>query len=476
LAYWQLNETGSFLRESTQEAGSTGTSAADPILLIGPTLFLFALGLIFLRLFPYLLRFVASVCQRLRGFLLSLGLKRLARLPSGPNRIVLLISLTVGLSFFATVFAKSVVDRQEDMAKYLAGADLRLTQPLAEDKASEDLRNVTQLLGIENTSQVYRTRSRWGGGSGIVVDFLAIDPENFGQVSSFPSGISSIPMEPILTVLQSAESDAIPIVLSHDAPPRGVKIGDLVQYRVGAQEYEFEVRGIIVNFPTVTNPFGITQLPELEKRVDLGGSALVLGGARELWLDVDQEEHESLVAWFEGQAKEEVGLASYQAARVADDAQARLRSFKADLVSQTANTAFQLNAIILGALSVGGFLLVQVFTARSRRLEFSVLRALGLSTLQLFGLIFLEGLILMFLGLLLGVGVGYGLAFVMRPFLSLTLAQSLGGGALDQVIIHWPTITQNLLSFIGFYVLALLLLLIGLMFSDVHRTLRVLDE
>ena len=101
------------------------------------------------------------------------------------------------------------------------------------------------------------------------MDFLAIDPENFGEIAFFPSGISSIPMEPILTVLQSAESDAIPIVLSYDAPPRGAKIGDLVQYRVGAQEYEFEVRGIIIDFPTVTNPFVLTPLSELENRVDL---------------------------------------------------------------------------------------------------------------------------------------------------------------------------------------------------------------
>ena len=195
-----------------------------------------------------------------------------------------------------------------------------------------------------------------------------------------------------------------------------------------------------------------------------------------MWLEVNPVEHANLVGRFESQAKEEVGLASFQAARVIDDAQARLRSFKADLVSRTANTAFQLNAIILGTLSVGGFLLVQVFTARSRRMEFIVLRALGLSTRQLFGLLFLEGLILMFLGLLLGIGIGYGLAFVMRPFLSLTLAESLGGGAIDQVIIHWPTVAENLVVFVGFYILALLSMLIGLLLSNVHRTLRVLDE
>lgn len=476
LAYWQLNETGSFLRDTSIEGGTGLSGAADPVLLLGPTFFLFALGLIFLRLFPFLAQIVAQASNRFRGLSLTLGFNRLARLPSGPNRIVLLISLTVGLNFFATVFAHSVIDRQEKMARYLTGADLRLTQSLQPELAAVDEGHVAQLQGVEGTSQVYRSRSRWGEGSGIVVDFLAVDPGTFASVAQFPTGISSVTMEPIMTVLGTSESGAIPIVLSHDAPPRNAKIGDRVEYRVGNREYAFEVRGIIVEFPTLNSPFVVTNLPQLEDKVDLSGSALALEGERELWLQVDSQHHEALVTWFENQEAEDVGLASYQTTRLADDAQSRLQSFKDDLVSGTAITAFQLNAIILGALSVGGFLLVQVYSARGRRIEFSILRATGFSNLQLLGLVFLEGLIIMFLGLLLGVGVGYGLAFVMRPFLSLTLAQSLGGGAIDQVIIHLPKVLGNLLVFIGFYTIALVILLVGLVLNDVHRTLRVLDE
>jgi putative ABC transport system permease protein len=476
LAYWQLNQAGSFLRRNAIEGGASATGAADPILLIGPTLFLFALGLIFLRLFPYLARIVARVSNGLRGLPLALGLNRLARMPSGPNRIVLLISLTVGLGLFATVFSNSVVGRQEQMANYLAGADLRLIQALSGEIAAEDQHSVGQLAGVDSASQVYRTRSRWGEGSGTVVDFLAVDPETFSSVSQFPPGISSVSMDPIMTVLEVSESGAIPIVLSHDAPPRNAAIGDRVEYRVGGRNYAFEVRGIIVDFPTLERPFVVAHLPSLEQQVDLASSALAVEGVRELWLKIDPLQHESLVAWFENQTKEEIGLASYQTSRLVDDAQARLRSFKAELVSRTANTAFQLNAIILGALSVGGFLLVQIFAARSRRVEFGILRAVGLSTVQLLGLVFLEGMILMILGLFLGVGVGYGLAIVMRPFLSLTLAQSLGGGAIDQVVIHLPTVGANLLVFVGFYILALVVLLAGLVLNDVHRTLRVIDE
>jgi putative ABC transport system permease protein len=468
IAYWQLRETGSVVRNA--EGGM------DPVLLIGPTLLLFAIGLVFLRLFPYLLRAVARLMQSLRGLPLAVGLNRLARLPTGPNRIVLLISLTIGLSFFASVFSRSVSFRQSEMAEYLSGADLRITQSHESERATDDLANVLALSGVKAGSQVFRTRSRWGEGSGIVVDFLAVDPETFAQVSHFPKGYRDISMDPIMAVLRSPSSDAIPIVLSHDAPPHGAQIGDRVEYRVGREAYDFEVRGIIINFPTLTTPFVVANLPELSQIVDLGSTLLAVEGTRELWVDVDPDQHETLVGVLEEQALSEVGLASYRVNRVADDAFERLGSYQADLVARTAITAFRLNTIALGTLSVGGFLLIQICAIRSRRQEFAVLQTLGLSIRQLLGLLFLEGSILMTFGVGLGIGIGFGLANLMRPFLSITLTASLGGGAIDQIAFHWPSIARDLLVYLSFYILSLLLLLGGLVYSNSLRMSRISEE
>jgi len=252
--------------------------------------------------------------------------------------------------------------------------------------------------------------------------------------------LSGVSMSAILKTLEPADQEAIPIVLSYDAPPRGTQIGDIVRYRIGERLYEFEVRGIIVSFPTLTNPFVITHLPELEERVNLATSSLALVGNRELWLDVEPIHHEGLVGTLKRQAKEEVGLPSFQASRIADDAQARLATFQNDLVARTAITAFRVNAITLGVLSVGGFILVQVFAALQRRKQFSVLRALGFSAGQFTGVIFIEGVMLLSLGILLGLGIGYGLAYLMKPFLSLTLQTSLGGATIDRLIVPWSSI------------------------------------
>ncbi len=118
LLYWQLRESGSFV---TQLRG--GEQLTDPLLLLGPSLLLVAVAMVFLRLFPWLLRLCAWALQRLRGLMLPLGLQRLARDPLKPSRVVLLISLTTGLILFTHTFGNSLSHSQEQTARYLAGAD-----------------------------------------------------------------------------------------------------------------------------------------------------------------------------------------------------------------------------------------------------------------------------------------------------------------------------------------------------------------
>jgi|GEM_PF-765334 len=62
LIYWQLNETGTFINIGR---GETDAGLADPLLLLGPTLFLLAIALLFLRFFPLLLRLAAWLSKRL---------------------------------------------------------------------------------------------------------------------------------------------------------------------------------------------------------------------------------------------------------------------------------------------------------------------------------------------------------------------------------------------------------------------------
>jgi hypothetical protein len=108
LLFWQLNQSGSIVLRAVARRGLENTQLADPLLLIGPSLLLIGVAMIFSRLLPYLLRLVAWFFRRLRGLALPLGLSRLARDPLQPSRVALLVSLTAGLVLFTRIFGDSL--------------------------------------------------------------------------------------------------------------------------------------------------------------------------------------------------------------------------------------------------------------------------------------------------------------------------------------------------------------------------------
>jgi hypothetical protein len=110
ILYWQLNQKGSFL---LRQLGNR--QAADPILLIGPTLLVVAVAIVSLRIVPLLLRLLAWPLRRLGGWVLPSGLLHLARDRLAAGRLVLLVGLTAGLVLFGHTFGATLSPRREPL-------------------------------------------------------------------------------------------------------------------------------------------------------------------------------------------------------------------------------------------------------------------------------------------------------------------------------------------------------------------------
>ena len=481
LAYWQLSSVGDITQESsTNEL----LGAADPVLLLGPTLLVLAIALIILRLFPFLLQGVAYLGQTVRTLILPMGLSRLSRDPAGPSRILLLICLTAGLTLFATIFRDSIEVRQAEMARYRSGADLRVIVPLDKTSAEADIENLLSLNDALIGSMVYRNQINIGSSEGRRVTMIAVDPENFAAVSAFPQGISQFTIEQILGVMapadfESDEAILIPAVFSSGALPAGYGINDVIPLALGEQVWGYEIRGVIGEFPTVEDPFIVVNINELEKRISVTETSVLLKGltgVRELWLAVPAAINQPELVTVIRQSPPPVIGASSQASRVIGDANNLLALYRANLIARESIAAFNLNAVILAILSSIGFLLIQVFAARRRLVEFGVLRALGLSNRGLLRLLTVEAIVLLVLGLVLGSGIGFGLAAIMRPFISTILSDSLGGDIVDRLIIDPVSLIGVIAALVTFYALAMGLLLYSLGRTDLQRVLRLGDE
>jgi putative ABC transport system permease protein len=474
LAYWQLSISGSFIMGYLK-----GKVQTDPFLLIGPTMMLIACGLVFLRIFPILLRFVAWVVRRTRGITLNIGISRLARFPTSPNRIVLLISMAAALTFFASVFQDTLDTRQEQIARYITGADLRVSLTEKPDLS------LTNLPGVLEETTVFRSQLNIGGPMSEITVF-AVDPETFKEVSYYPPGVSPVPMATIMKALSIENEGFVPGIFSKDVLPYDATPGDVFTFSLFGKPFDVVIKGNILKFPTLNDKFIIVNKFAMEQNgIDL--HAQHLKHAHELWLSLDSGYHESIVN--EPRISEDI----------MGDAQNLLRNMRADALSKGAIGAFKLNALILVILSVVGFFLVNLFSARTRNFESGLLRSIGMSTTQLLGIFMTEGALVMVLGLLSGTTIGYGLSQLMRTFLSRTLRIALTGAStyqkwivfpfeaivqpvsfpsaiLNKILVDWKAI-GNLYGVLAIcYIIAIILLIMVLLRAGIHRVLRIGEE
>jgi len=343
------------------------------------------------------------------------------------------------------------------MARYVVGADIRLRQSLIDQPEttilveSPGITGMTQVIRVEVTSLVDEYQR-------LEFDLLAVDPATFPSVGSYPPGISPYSMVQIMRVLQRDSPNVLPVVISSSANTRHLNIGDQITMELGIETYTVEIVGIIVNFPLLDDFFAITDLSQLTQLVDLESLTLTDRGSGEIWMAVDPDEHETVVAKLD-----EAGLKD----SIVGNSRTQLEIFQNNLVFREVITAFDLNALVLIPLSVVGFFLIQLFSAQRREAEFNILRAMGLSKYQLRGLLMFEGIIFIALGLLVGTGIGYGMAAMMQPFFSQILPQLGRGFVLNQMLIDWPEMGVRLLALIGFYGVGLLVLMLSTL-----RTLR----
>lgn len=119
--FYQLRQRGSLVSESV-----FGGLSADPLLLATPTLFMLMVALVFLRLFPLVLRVVLWFTRQIKGPTVDLSLTRMARAPVQHSRLILLLILTTAVGMFAAGFRATLERGYEDRAAYRAGSELRL--------------------------------------------------------------------------------------------------------------------------------------------------------------------------------------------------------------------------------------------------------------------------------------------------------------------------------------------------------------
>jgi FtsX-like permease family len=177
----------------------------DPLVLLTPTLFIFALSFLSLRLLLWVLRRLDRVVGRTRSLTAYLATRRLGRSPGTSFATSLLLVLSVGLLIVSTSYRAIVLRNHEDSARQQVGADWNVQVAFPDD----------QLLAIERLPQnavaVIRSQPTFElpGTFPQPPVAIAVDPERYAEGGWWRSDYSEVPLPEWLAALEVPEAGLV---------------------------------------------------------------------------------------------------------------------------------------------------------------------------------------------------------------------------------------------------------------------------
>ena len=362
----------------------------DPYLAAAPVLLALATGIVAARLYPYAVAGAARLARRGRGLSLHLGLSRVARQPELSVAPLLVAVLAVAIAIFSSAMLSTLEAGQNRTGLRTVGADLRVDAP---DDESLPPAVVSRLQSTTDVARAYVQDAALGTGSERTL-VLALDLDAYEQVVA---GDLTLDLPPELRTPPPVPG-VVPALVSTDWPGGGFFQVELPSGRVGVLAVAERS-----SFPGVSpeTPVAIVPLREVEKASGpLPTSRLYVRGA-----------HAAAVRHAVQGASPQAEISSRAAVA------AKLRA--SPLVERTLE-GFRY-AIVLAALYAGfAVALMALIAARSRGRDLALVRTMGGSTREALSLAGVELTPFVLAALVLGIGLGVALPYLIVPELDLS--------------------------------------------------------
>ncbi|MDB5053065.1 MAG: permease component [Bacilli bacterium] len=445
---WYTFQQNQFLTEQT---GLTSDELqVNWLLFFVPALSIFALGLFFLRLFPWLLRLLGWLGKRLLPVSIYLTLTQLSRSAKAYYPLMLLLILTLGLGVYNASAARTIDLNSNERMLYQYGTDV-IMQPVWEG-VTDDLPTAPpksdtgkgtgggsggsgtgqgtqgggnsgqqeppkkiryieppfgefeKLDGVEQAARVLQTKgdvvvSGRSVGQGMV---MGIDNTSFAKVAWFRNDLYPVHPFRYLNLLGSYEQAVI--ISTAFADKNQLKVGDLLTITLQQQPIEFVIVGTLPYWPTEypdKAPFFIANLDYIYDQVPMI--------PYDVWLKVKTDA--KILPMKAALASKNIELVSTQDVR-------------SELANQSKNPSrggvfgiLSLGFLVSVLISMIGYILYWFFNLSSRVVQFGVLRAMGLKRKQLTIMLLMEQLLTGGLSIALGIGLGKIASYVFLPFL-----------------------------------------------------------
>lgn len=434
----------------------------DPLLFVVPALFIFAMGLFLLRIYPWVIQLFYLIGRKWWPPYLYSTLLQVGRSTTQYQFIMLFIIMTLATGLFSASAARTMNKNIEEKIRYKNGADIVLQtkwdndapppesgpsgiqsdassagQPVIKKRVQytePPFLPFTQLAGVESAARVFNKKDAYFalGKETKKTAFMGIDTDEFGQTAWLRDHLLDHHFYEYLNLL-AADSKAV-LISKSIAEETGAKVGDVVH--LGWNDVEGAtcvVYGIIDYWPS-WNPNPILtagtktgSISNTTKQSKVDAPKLVIGHLSYIQNNMAVEPYDvwlKLKPDMTSQALyEELELKHIPLTSVMDTKQMLVLS-KNDPFQLAVNGVMTLGFLIAIGISFIGFLLYWVLSLSGRILQFGVLRAMGISFAQLIGMLIAEQLLTSGAAVLIGMITGNTASRLFVPLFQLTFDSS----------------------------------------------------
>ena len=434
---YQLQRSGGL-----QLGGISGSDPfSNPLLVLVPVLLCFALGLLAVRIIPWLFGLLARLARGPKWVGPLVAFQALARQPGSYRGPLLLLVLTLSLATFSASMAATLDGAMRASISYRVGAPTQLIetgqsteqkagggqasgggggQPTKKDIEKEPrflfvpVTDHLQVPGVTAATRVgtYSETTVQLGGVSKAAQLVGIDRLDFPKVvGGFKTQWGG--NQSLGTLMNLLARNADGVVVSRDVLGQGLNIGDTLPATVQIAGDQREVKFRIVAATDLWPGFFPQDGPIVVANLDYIFDSMGGQYPYDVWIARDQAAKVSTIV----NNTRGLGITVIDAL----DAQELIQAEQAKPQRQGLFGMLSVGFITAGSLTLIGFLLAALITARRRSIELGVLRALGLGGVQVATALLLEQVTLVVAGLAAGTGIGLAVSAYVVPLLQVGL-------------------------------------------------------
>lgn len=485
-----------------QILGITGVSGTDltidPMLFFISTFFILGISLLFLRLYPLIIRFIFRLGSRWWNPVTYFSLVNVSKADRNQQSIMLFIILALSFGIINANQARTLNSNTIDKVRYHSGVDViiepynnlkhvttftmpgggevstgstnnqYIEPPYEQYKKIEGVQGITRVLVEEHTT-IYT-----GKYSISESRVLGITPHEFGEIIWFRNGLLPYHLNEYLNLLTKSPTACF---LSSDFRDEyNVREGDTINIRIGDKDtLPFIVYGFVDYFPTcspyreVTTTTGKTEVTRASFAI-INHSYVIKKMPPmpyEVWIKKEPGVSDSAI-------RDQVDALGLRVERI-DYTSQKLIEKKNDPMLLGTNGVLTMCFIVTMLIAAIGFLLFWVLSIREKSLKFGIFRAMGMPMGSVTLIMLLEQILVSVVAIIFGVVLGTVASTIFIPMLEMVYS------AYQQVppfrIVAEISDYVKVLGIAGVMLFSGLVFLYGLVRSiNVHQVLKMGED